>query len=220
MARNEKPPQQEEAGEGAPLWIISFADMMSLLMAFFVMLSSFSTMDDKGTKELKQIIKTTLAPYGGFLQGRHGPAIVPSSEPEGDVGSGSEKPTLENAANNKALKETENNRFDTDKVFLVESRKVFWADGVTLSADGRKFLESIALLVRKTTERLIISEDGPAGKDSELGISRAVVAAEYLCRQGMPRSRCNIGPKRMTKSETPAGDRMFEITLLEEHTYK
>jgi outer membrane protein OmpA-like peptidoglycan-associated protein len=33
----------EEKGECAPLWIISFADMISLLMAFFVMLMTMST---------------------------------------------------------------------------------------------------------------------------------------------------------------------------------
>jgi outer membrane protein OmpA-like peptidoglycan-associated protein len=34
---------QEESGEKAPLWIISFADMISLLMAFFVMLTTMAT---------------------------------------------------------------------------------------------------------------------------------------------------------------------------------
>jgi outer membrane protein OmpA-like peptidoglycan-associated protein len=33
----------EESGEKAPLWIISFADMISLLMAFFVMLQALAT---------------------------------------------------------------------------------------------------------------------------------------------------------------------------------
>jgi len=38
-----KPPPPEEKGERAPLWIISFADMISLLMAFFVMLLTMAT---------------------------------------------------------------------------------------------------------------------------------------------------------------------------------
>ncbi len=38
-----KGPPKEEAGEKAPLWMISFADMISLLMAFFVMLLTMAT---------------------------------------------------------------------------------------------------------------------------------------------------------------------------------
>jgi hypothetical protein len=35
--------EEESGGEKAPLWIISFADMISLLMAFFVMLQTLAT---------------------------------------------------------------------------------------------------------------------------------------------------------------------------------
>ena len=38
-----KGPPQEEAGEKAPFWMISFSDMISLLMAFFIMLLTLST---------------------------------------------------------------------------------------------------------------------------------------------------------------------------------
>ena len=35
----------EEVEEGAPLWVVTFGDLMSLLMCFFVLLLSFSEMD-------------------------------------------------------------------------------------------------------------------------------------------------------------------------------
>lgn len=35
----------EEAEEGAPAWVVTFGDLMSLLLCFFVLLLSFSEMD-------------------------------------------------------------------------------------------------------------------------------------------------------------------------------
>lgn len=43
MRKRKPAPVPEEKGESAPLWIISFADMISLLMAFFVMLLTLSS---------------------------------------------------------------------------------------------------------------------------------------------------------------------------------
>ena len=64
MAKAKK--AEEEGGESAPLWIISFADMISLLMAFFVMLSSFTSYDKSEEKKLRAAIKATLAYAGGW----------------------------------------------------------------------------------------------------------------------------------------------------------
>jgi len=45
--------RRESKGEaGAPAWVLTFADLMSLLMAFFVLLFSFSEMDRLKFKEL------------------------------------------------------------------------------------------------------------------------------------------------------------------------
>ena len=35
----------EEVEEGAPMWVVTFGDLMSLLLCFFVLLLSFSEMD-------------------------------------------------------------------------------------------------------------------------------------------------------------------------------
>ena len=38
-------PPQKPADAGAPAWVMTFADLMSLLMCFFVLLLAFSEMD-------------------------------------------------------------------------------------------------------------------------------------------------------------------------------
>ena len=45
MAKKKK--QEEDEAGGAPEWIVTFSDMISLLVTFFVMLMSFSTMEER-----------------------------------------------------------------------------------------------------------------------------------------------------------------------------
>ena len=46
-AKRKKRQREDEDGPGAPEWIVTFSDMISLLVTFFVMLMSFSTMEDR-----------------------------------------------------------------------------------------------------------------------------------------------------------------------------
>lgn len=43
---------EEPAGSGTPAWVVTFADLMSLLMCFFVLLLSFSELDAQKFKEM------------------------------------------------------------------------------------------------------------------------------------------------------------------------
>ena len=52
---DEAPPQEEDAG--APAWVMTFADLMSLLMCFFVLLLSFSEMDLQKYKQVAGSMK-------------------------------------------------------------------------------------------------------------------------------------------------------------------
>ena len=49
--------QCEECEEGAPEWMATFADLMSLLMCFFVLLLSFSEMDIQKYKQVAGSMK-------------------------------------------------------------------------------------------------------------------------------------------------------------------
>ena len=44
-------------GPGAPAWVMTFADLMSLLMCFFVLLLAFSEMDAAKFKQLSGSMK-------------------------------------------------------------------------------------------------------------------------------------------------------------------
>ena len=71
-----KPPPPEEKGECAPLWIISFADMISLLMAFFVMLLTMSTAKSgKLCNEGEGIFEKTLYGFRTTMSGLGMPEI-------------------------------------------------------------------------------------------------------------------------------------------------
>jgi len=55
MAEEESIPKEE--GGGAPKWMCTFADLMSLLLCFFVLLLSFSTMDNMKFKQVAGSMK-------------------------------------------------------------------------------------------------------------------------------------------------------------------
>jgi flagellar motor protein MotB len=214
--------QEEEGGEGAPLWIISFADMISLLMAFFVMLSTFSGFGPGEKAKLQQVKKAALAPNyygGGWFKNPPRGAMGPETAATGQAEKGSEKPTLEGSQGTGMLAETKPEDFRTRKVFLLESKKVFWAAGTTLSRDGRDFLNILASFINSAPGRTVISENGP-GENSELGILRAIVVVKYLSSKGVSKNRFSIGAKGMLPEEKFKAERMLEITLLDESTYK
>jgi hypothetical protein len=208
-------PQEEESGEGAPLWIISFADMISLLMAFFVMLTTFSGFGPKESAKLRKVINATLAPnyYGGWFKNPTRGAMGHQMVATGQNERGSEKPTLEDATGRGSLAETTKD-FRSQKVFLIESEKAFWGSGATITTEGREFLNCLALLLAKIPGRLAVSEVGP-GNNPDTGILRAIAVVEYLGSKGVPKGRCGIGTRAIMPGTNLKTTRILEITLLE-----
>jgi len=215
MAGKPKPPE-EESGEGAPLWIISFADMISLLMAFFVMLTTFSGFGPKESAKLRKVITAALAPnyYGGWFSNPSRGAMGRQMVATGQAEKGSEKPTLEEAAGSGSLAESLSKDFRSHKVFLIESKKAFWANGTSLSKEGQDFLNNLSLLINRDSGRISVSETG-TGNNPDIGILRANAAAEYLSSKGVAKNRCGITTTTMMPQTNSLSQRMLEIVLLE-----
>jgi chemotaxis protein MotB len=212
--------EEESGGEGAPLWIISFADMMSLLMAFFVMLSTFSNFGPKEEQQLKGVLKAALAPYGGWLSKPPKTGFSNSPRVKGQTPQGSEKPTMEQTFSTDTMAETGPRDFRTHKTFLIDSSKVFWSTGTTLTRPGKDYLNLMLSYLTKIPSRIVISESGP-GSEPDLGINRAIVVAEYFNTNGLSREYCSVAANTMTPpdKERPAA-RTLEISILDESTYR
>jgi hypothetical protein len=214
--KNKQPQQEEESGEGAPLWIISFADMISLLMAFFVMLTTFSGFGPKESAKLRKVINATLAPnfYGGWFKNLPRGAMGHQMVSAGQAEKGSEKPTLEESAGGGSLAESEPTDFRSQNVFLIESEKTFWGGGTTLSTQGRDFLNCLSVHFSRIPGRIAVSEVGP-GENRDIGILRAAAVVEYLGSKGIPKSRCSIGTRAALPETNLKAMRTLEIILLE-----
>jgi chemotaxis protein MotB len=70
MAKSRRKSKPEEAKSGAPLWMVTYGDMMTLLLCFFVLLFSFSTLDVVRFKEVIVELQGAL----GVLSG--GPMVL------------------------------------------------------------------------------------------------------------------------------------------------
>lgn len=63
----------DEAQEGSPAWVTTFADLVTLLMVFFILLFAMSTIEDEKWKLIKESLKdalgTEVIPEAGIREG-------------------------------------------------------------------------------------------------------------------------------------------------------
>jgi hypothetical protein len=212
----EKKHEEEECGEGAPLWIISFADMISLLMAFFVLLSTFASFGPAEETKLKQVIDIALAHNGGlFGDGVFGESKndISGFQQNASKDYGSEKvtPWKNNKGSMDPLKDPHLN-----KVFTICSEEMFFSTGTSITTKGREFLDAMAAFIVQKKERIAIGESDD--KVTPLGLNRSIGVAKYLIDRGVSEDSINIIPQ--VQSAIEDGTRKFQISILEREIFK
>lgn len=214
MSSGKEKPVEEEGGESAPLWIISFADMISLLMAFFVMLSSFSSYDKQEKEKLDATFQATLMACGGWLTGMPNSSMSPGLAGGDDVMEGPEIRPLGKSTKAGEINQTDSKRFFTDRMFLVPVEFLFHSSSLGLTADGKGWLDNLAEYLSKMRGQILIVETKTA-QTHVAGPQRAVVIAEYLVQKEIDPGRINISTRQTSLNLSVGQNQEMEIGLVE-----
>ncbi|MHC4076098.1 MAG: flagellar motor protein MotB [Planctomycetota bacterium] len=228
MGRKRKQREPKQAA-GAPEWMVTFSDCMTLLLTFFVLLLSFSSFDDRVFRQLKIIFASTLPSIKA--EGReikNADAFLPTRQITDveDIDKGSEKPTLERGVEDGLKEDTESVNVHKRKVFLISSGKIFYGNGKVISLRGRKTLSAVAAFLREMPNRVVISENGPENEkvDEYFGLQRAWAVLKYFAaKPDLDKGKFSVSASTLQEglrrnqqgySKTKTG-RVLEIVLLE-----
>jgi chemotaxis protein MotB len=156
--------EAEECNEGAPAWMATFADLVTLLMCFFVLLFAMSTTQQETYKELVQSLRSALGaqtiPEAGTREGLQMHA-VPSEEPTettqiDELGGMIQKEMDEIISEvrelvmfNKLGGMVSVTQTDTGVVITMTDMLLFKRGGVRLAPKGIDILEKVAFVLAK-----------------------------------------------------------------------
>lgn len=231
MRRGSKKAEPDEA-PGAPVWMVTFSDCMTLLLTFFVLLLSFSSFDEKVFRKLQAAFFNILP---GVIQSDEASrdAVLPTEQIEEtpELVEGSEKPTLIKGLEDN-LKEDTPTDFRSRKVFSISSERIFWGRGTLISAEGRRIMTKMASFLKEVPTRVVVNENGPASEEDaeQLGLSRAWAVMKYLTtehnlnKKWFSISAASTLAQGSLRSGEPARastepERILEIVLLERSIY-
>ena len=233
MGREKKQAETDDT-PGAPEWMVTFSDCMTLLLTFFVLLLSFSSFEDDRlflhlkviySKALSSIIPITRIDRDAFL-------YLPPIQYLAELDEGSEINTSEQGSKAGLMKEMRPVDLQTGIALLISSKKVFWAKGTALSPEGRRIMDTMALFLRESPSRIVISENGPVNDQSgeNFGLPRAWAVMDYLTtHRNLDKERFSISAEdtlakggfssaRQGK-RFPESDRVVQILLLQRSIY-
>lgn len=217
----------EEAPAGAPEWMVTFSDCMTLLLTFFVLLLSFSSFDKKIYNEMKT---TMLKDLGHVFKIKE--TLDSSVQPQrfiekDDPDRGSEKATI-NKKQKASPDQTPDENFRKRNVFITPSVKMFWGNGTTISKDGMEILDNLAAYLGKVQGKIVLSESD-SSPNNDIGLERALGVLNYIAERGVKKERLSISLDSVLAEVVvedyikghpdPEESRRLEIVILERSVF-
>jgi chemotaxis protein MotB len=198
MAMKKKAAAPEPAGESAPMWIVSFADLVTLMMSFFVVLYALKQGGEKRQMEVAAAIKATFDPsyipspdspseWDQAIRRAHG---LPGP-PFANMGGNAPSPT-QGATGQHSQVET----IRPGKAIVTGGKITFEPGATVLDIESKETIARMARLVKGLNNVLMIkghiSADELALRPDDndgmaLSTRRATLVAEELVRLGVDR---------------------------------
>ncbi len=233
MAFKRKQNEDDDAS-GAPEWMVTFSDCMTLLLTFFVLLISFSSFDEKVFKRMESALAEGLSSISvSTTRQRDAFQERPQIVYDQQLDRGSETPTQDGRYESNPKESLDFMDFQNQKVFLVPSAKVFWGRGTLVSPHGRKLFADIAALIKTMPNRIVVSEHGLERREEidEAGLERAWKIMQLMTeRHGLDKTRFSISSEATVAREIvrnsglfasdARNERVLEITVLDRSTYR
>jgi len=231
MPRKAQPNMPDEDG-GAPEWMVTFSDCMTLLLTFFVLLLSFSSFDDKVFLEMQSVISERLPSIGLQFRSNHEALqSAPRIFYQEDQQIGSKTPTVDGQYQSNPNTSMDFMNFQNQKIFLVTSDKVFLGLGMRMSRHGRQMLTDVGELLKAVPNRIVVTEHplDSAKAGDQIGLTRAWIITQFLTEsRGLEKTRFSISSTGTMNDDTlrqsgllasnPNAKRVLEIVILERST--
>lgn len=227
---------EEDPPAGVPEWVVTYGDMMSLLLTFFIMLVSMSEMktDDGKFRALMDAMDQVFGPEIGMysLPGKSAPKSGMmdklgslGASMDGGMLKGNKKARGPGGANNPVKKIRDGH------VITIGGPVAFERFSAEISEAARKDLDLIVEAIREKPNRVEVRghdspEPQPAGgafRDAtDLSFARAHAVARYLIEKGILAERIRISaagdsePRAMTRGvDSQSVNRRVDLFLID-----
>ena len=218
MAKKKK--KSDDAPPGAPNWMVTFSDCMTLLLTFFVLLLSFAGFGEEVLNGIGQSFADALPSVGRNSKTESASMWQNNQSKRRDkITKGTETRTLTEDDTNNFMKEKQPLDFKNLRVFTISSEQIFWGKGSALSSRGKNALDAFASFLTTTPARIVISETGP-GETGDIGLPRSLAVLKYLTET----KHLNEDDFSITSCYTKRGPkragRELVLTMLEREIYE
>jgi chemotaxis protein MotB len=223
MGQNREPIEEEEDA-GAPEWMVTFSDCMTLLLTFFVLLLSFSSFDDAAMMKVQDSLGVGAPAYATQMGNANSSLSKKRTVKKVDINpKGSVTPT---PPTDKALGSIAKNRrltqYERLKVFSIASNKVFVGNATAINPANKQILKYFVAFLKAVPSRIVISEIDPANPDKSdrVSIRRAWALMNFFIQSKVEADRFSITGSSMLGRNDNIKGRKIVITLLEEGMYE